>query len=46
MSNGGFVIPLVKDEMIFVAYDTHLYLIYHLSFSHIFWFYGWVEQGC
>ena len=34
MSNGVFVpIPeVVEDEMIFVAYDTHLYLIYYRFF--------------
>ena len=46
MSNGEYThIPkVVEDEMIFVAYDTHLYLIYHLSFSHFFWVYSGVGR--
>ena len=37
MSNGDVL-------LIFVAYDTHLYLIYYLSFSHFFWVYGGVGK--
>lgn len=47
MSNGGctHILKVVEDEMIFVAYDTHLYLIYYLSLSHFFGStVGWVRM--
>ncbi len=32
MSDGDLVPSLVEDDMIFVAYDTHLYFIHYFSF--------------
>ena len=45
MSNGDLVPSLVEDDMIFVAYDTHLYFIHYLSFLTSFAYkVGWARM--